>query len=105
MPFLARGSQPFPPSVVTTLAQVPLRGQAPFVSLGRRGSPIRPVRLGPADTLEARFPPQGVPLASRRPLTPRTTTQVRLFKQLLDKRTGALLVRHQCPLHVLSERV
>ena len=27
----------------------------------------------------------------RRPLTPRTTTQVRLFKQLLDKRTGALL--------------
>ncbi len=30
--------------------------------------------------------------AGRRPLTPRTTTQVRLFKQLLDKRTGALLV-------------
>jgi hypothetical protein len=28
--------------------------------------------------------------AGRRPLTPRTTTQVRLFKQLLDKRTGAL---------------
>ncbi len=31
----------------------------------------------------------------RRPLTPRTTTQVRLFKQLLDKRTGALLVLPQ----------
>ncbi len=30
--------------------------------------------------------------AGRRPLTPRTTTQVRLLKQLLDKRTGALLV-------------
>jgi DNA invertase Pin-like site-specific DNA recombinase len=29
--------------------------------------------------------------AGRRPLTPRTTTQVRLFEQLLDKRTGALL--------------
>jgi len=38
----------------------------------------------------------GLPTSSRattrrRPLTPRTTTQVRLFKQLLDKRTGALL--------------
>ena len=33
--------------------------------------------------------------AGRRPLTPRTTTQVRLFKQLLDKRTGALLVLPQ----------
>ncbi len=31
----------------------------------------------------------------RRPLTPRTTTQVRLFKQLLDKRTGALLALPQ----------
>jgi hypothetical protein len=29
--------------------------------------------------------------AERRPLTPRTTTQVRLFQQLLDKQTGALL--------------
>ena len=29
----------------------------------------------------------------RRPLTPRTTTQVRPFGQLLDKRTGALLER------------
>jgi hypothetical protein len=28
----------------------------------------------------------------RRPLTPRITTYVRLFKQLLDKPTGALLV-------------
>jgi len=28
--------------------------------------------------------------AGRRPLTPRTTTQVRPFRQLLDKRTGAL---------------
>ncbi len=39
----------------------------------------------------------GLPTTSRattrrRPLTPRTTTQVRLCKQLLDKRTGALLV-------------
>jgi len=39
----------------------------------------------------------GLPTSSRattrrRPLTPRTTTQVRLCKQLLDKRTGALLV-------------
>ena len=33
--------------------------------------------------------------AGRRPLTPRTTTQVRLFEQLLDKRTGALLVLPQ----------
>ena len=30
--------------------------------------------------------------AGRRPLTPRTTTQVRPYRQLLDKRTGALLV-------------
>ena len=30
--------------------------------------------------------------AGRRPLTPRTTTQVRLLKQPLDKQTGALLV-------------
>ena len=69
---LARGSQPFPPLVVTTLAQVPSRGQAPFVSIGRRGSPIRSVRLGPADTWSAGFPPQGVPLpdAGRSPLVP-----------------------------------
>jgi hypothetical protein len=69
---LARGCQPFPPSLVTTLAQVPSRGQAPFVSIGRRGSPIRPVRLGPADTLEARFPPQRMPFsdAGRSPLVP-----------------------------------
>jgi len=33
--------------------------------------------------------------AGRRPLTPRTTTQVRLFEQLPDKRTGALLVLPQ----------
>ncbi len=31
----------------------------------------------------------------RRPLPPRTTTQVRLVKQLLDKQTGALLVLPQ----------
>ena len=69
---LARGCQPFPPSVVTTLTQVPLRGQAPFVSIGRRGSPIRPVRLEPADTLSAGFPPQRMPFsdAGRSPLVP-----------------------------------
>ena len=69
---LARGCQPFPPSLVTTLAQVSLRGQAPFVSIGRRDSPIWPVRLGPADTLSAGFPPQRVPLsdAGRSPLVP-----------------------------------
>jgi hypothetical protein len=39
---LARRYQPFPPSVVTTLTLVPSRGSAPFVSIGRRGSPDGP---------------------------------------------------------------
>ncbi len=43
-----------------------------------------------------RYIVSGLPTSSRattgrRPLTPHTTTQVRLFKQLLDKQTGALL--------------
>ena len=69
---LARGCQPFPPSLVTTRAQVPVRGQAPFVSIGHRGSPIWFVRLGPADTLSAGFPPQRMPFsdAGRLPLVP-----------------------------------
>src|SRR5450755_424910 len=40
----------------------------------------------------------------RRPLTPHTTTQVRLFEQLLDKRTGALLALPQCTLRLPHER-
>jgi len=47
-----------------------------------------------------RYIVSGLPTPSRaatgrRPLTPRTTTQVRPFGQLLDKRTGALLVLPQ----------
>ncbi len=88
---LARGCQPFPPSVVTTLTQIPSRGKAPFVSIGRRGSPMalsaRPIRY-----IVSGLPTPSRATTGRRPLTPRTTTQVRLFKQLLDKRTGALLV-------------
>jgi hypothetical protein len=68
---LARGCQPFPSSVVTTLPQVPSRGNAPFVSIGRRGSPMA-LWLDPSGTLEARFPPPTVPLldAGRLPLVP-----------------------------------
>src|SRR5712692_1380034 len=88
---LARGCQPFPSSVVTTLTQVPSRGNSPFVSVGRRGSPMallaRPIRY-----IVSGLPTSNSATAGRRPLTPRTTTQVRLFKQLLDKLTGALLV-------------
>src|SRR5712692_93574 len=88
---LARGCQPFPSSVVTTLTQVPSRGNAPFVSIGRRGSPMalsaRPIRY-----IVSGLPTSNSAAAGRRPLTPRTTIQVRLYKQLLDKRTGALLV-------------
>src|SRR5712691_2300359 len=85
---LARGYQPFPSSVVTTLTQVPL------VSIDRRGSPMalsaRPIRY-----IISGLPTPNSAAAGRRPLTPRTTTQVRPFGQLLDKRTGALLVLPQ----------
>jgi hypothetical protein len=69
---LARGSQPFPPSVVTTLTQVPSRGSAPFVSTGHRGSPDGLSAGAPPDTLSAGFPPPIVPRldASRSPLVP-----------------------------------
>jgi len=68
---LARGCQPFPSSVVTTLTQVPSRGNAPFVSIGRRGSPMA-LWLDPSGTLSAGFPPPTVPLldAGRLPLVP-----------------------------------
>ncbi len=81
---LARGYQPFPSSVVTTFTQVPL------VSIDRRGSPMalsaRPIRY-----IVSGLPTPSSATAGRRPLTPRTATQVRPFRQLLDKQTGALL--------------
>ena len=82
---LCQRYQPFPLSVVTTLTQVP------FVSTDRRGSPMalsaRPIRY-----IVSRLPTPSHAATGRRPLTPRTTTQVQPFGQLLDKRTGALLV-------------
>ncbi len=79
---LARGYQPFPSSVVTTLTQVPSRGNAPFVSIGRRGSPMalsaRPIRY-----IVSGLPTSNSAAAGRRPFTPRTAIQVRPFKQLL----------------------
>jgi hypothetical protein len=48
--------------------------------------------LDPSGTLSAGFPPPAVPLLDAGRFPPHTTTQVWLFKQLLDKRTGALLV-------------
>jgi hypothetical protein len=89
---LARGSQPFSPSVVTALTQVPSRGSAPFVSTGHRGSLDGPFGWGPPDNIVSGLPTPNRAATGRGPLTPRTTTQVRLFKQLLDKQTGALLV-------------
>ncbi len=47
----------------------------------------RPIRY-----IVSGLPTSNSATAGRRPLTPRTTTQVRLLKQLLDKLTGALLV-------------
>src|SRR5260370_38781849 len=91
---LARGYQPFPSSVVTTLTQVPSRGNAPFVSIDRRGSRMalsaRPIRY-----IVSGLPTPSRATTGRRPLTPHTTTQVWLFKQLLDKQTAALLVLPQ----------
>jgi len=88
---LARGSQPFPPSVVTTLTQVPSRGSAPFVSTGHRGSPDG-LSAGATGYIVSGLPTANRAATGREPLTPRTTTQVRLFKQLRNKQTGALLV-------------
>src|SRR5258708_6353867 len=66
----ATGYQPLPLSVVTTLTQVP------FVSIDRRGSPMslsaRPIRY-----IVSGLPTPNSATAGRRPLTPRTTTQVR----------------------------
>jgi len=49
----------------------------------------------PIQYIVSGLPTSNSATAGRRPLTPRTTTQVRLFKQLLDKLTGALLVLPQ----------
>ncbi len=46
---------------------------------------------GPTGYIVSGLPTPSRATTGRRPLTPRTTTQVRLFKQLLDKQTGALL--------------
>ena|SRR5258708_563037 len=62
--------------------------------MGRRGSPmVRSAR--PIQYIVSGLPTFSSATAERRPLTPRTTTQVRLFQQLLDKQTGALLVLPQ----------
>ena len=102
MPFWRGGYQPFPPLVVTTLPQIPSRGKAPFVSIGRRGSPMalwaRPIRY-----IGSLLPTPSRGTTGRRPLTPRTTTQVWLFKQLLEKRTGALLVLPQSGLMIYDQ--
>ena len=80
----------YPPSVVTTLPQIPSRGNAPFVNIGRRGSPMA-LSARPVQYIVSGPPTPSRATTGHRPLTTRTTTQVRLFKQLLDKRTGALL--------------
>ena len=58
----------------------------------------RPIRY-----IVSGLPTSNSATAGRRPLTPRTTIQVRLYKQLLDKRTGALLVLPQHHLLCLLE--
>jgi hypothetical protein len=96
---LARGCQPFPPSVVTTFTQVPSRGYAPFVSIGRRGSPDGPFGSGHRIHCQRASHPQPCHDWTQAAY-PSYHSQVRLFKQLLDKRTGALpelpLDEHSC---------
>jgi hypothetical protein len=59
---------------------------------------------GPTGYIVSGLPTPSRATTGRRPLTPRTTTQVRLFKQLLDKQTGALLALPLAGLHCRRQK-
>jgi hypothetical protein len=90
---LARGCQPFPSTARNDADAGSFAGfYFPHSSAWVAGVARWLLWLDPSGTLSAGFPPSAVPLlnAGRLPLVP--LLKYGSFEQLLDKRTGALLV-------------